>query len=180
MHKNPANTDRIFEDGTVSMLFCDGALIKTRFLSTLARESATPVLYLDFDLLYTGYHRDATDPKVTVFRPDRDNLDKIMGQITDRISSDPHTVIVDSLAGASNVIRGADPAILLNVYLMMAASTMSGGSRLIVASLGKKRDGEWVCVPINRHVIVSPVRRFHLKQDMSVTEIDDSTDGAGN
>jgi len=47
---------KYLEQNTLSSILCKEPFVKAAFLSELIKQIETPILYIDFDLLYTGMY----------------------------------------------------------------------------------------------------------------------------
>ena len=118
------------------------------------------MIYLDFDLLFSGYVVSKTiespADNITIVRPTLDNFQNVINEVIHSVVDKKTIVIIDSLNVLSNFFSGKDSGRMLNAYLMLLASiSEQSDSRIIFSSVAKKKDGMWVLSPTNRHIIDS-------------------------
>ena len=150
----------IVDDSLLNSILFENALTKIRFLSRLVNELNFPVIYLDFDLLFSGYVVSKTikspADNITIVRPTLDNFQNVINEVIHSVVDKKTIVIIDSLNVLSNFFSGKDSGRMLNAYLMLLASiSEQSDSRIIFSSVAKKKDGMWVLSPTNRHIIDS-------------------------
>lgn len=150
----------VLDDSLINSLLFENTLIKIRFLSRLVNELKFPVIYLDFDLLFSGYVVSKTiespADNILIVKPKFDNFQNIINEVIHQVVDKKTVVIIDSLNVLSNFFSGKDSGRMLNAYLMLLASiSEQSDSRIIFSSVAKKKDGMWVLSPTNRHIIDS-------------------------
>lgn len=174
LHKNQQNnsTDtitkiqRIIHNECLSSISFDDAITKTYFFHKLASITEIPTIYLDFDLLYSGYIAATILPQaenVTLFQPSQQTLKDLSVDIMDQISQKQHIVIIDSLNGFfTTLIDQKDSGRIINSLIMLLVSAaQKTDSVVIVGSISKFKDGEgWVLSAIGRHVL--EIERMNL------------------
>ena len=86
-----ANVRNLFEQNTMNSITYSEPFLKTLFLADLIPSLKNPTIYLDFDLLYSGYIISETIPSipnVTLFQPTKNNWNEILKTILPRISQE--------------------------------------------------------------------------------------------
>lgn len=162
----------VFSESLNSISF-DDAITKTYFFHKLISTMAVPTIYLDFDLLYSGYIASNILPQsadIRLYQPTEQTWDKLLVQILDEISKEQHVIIIDSLNGFYNIFTNEkDAGRLINSFIMLLVSIgQKTKSVVLVGSLAKFKKGEgWVLLAIGRHVIeINKMNRLVLqKQD---------------
>jgi len=162
----------IFAESLSSISF-DDAITKTYFFHKLISVMDTPTIYLDFDLLYSGYIASNILPQsdnLRLCQPSEQTWNKLLVQILDEISKEPRMIIIDSLNGFYNIFTNEkDAGRLINSFIMLLASVgEKTKSVVLIGSLSKfKKDEGWVLLAIGRHVIeINKMNRLALqKQD---------------
>lgn len=160
----------IFSESLNSISF-DDAITKTYFFHKLISAIDIPTIYLDFDLLYSGYIASNILPlstDVQLYQPTEQTWGKLLVQILDEISKEQHVIIIDSLNGLYNIFTNEkDAGRLINSFIMLLVSMgQKTRSVVIVGSLAKfKKDEGWVLLAIGRHVIeVNKMNRLILQK----------------
>jgi hypothetical protein len=147
----------IFEQNLGSISFED-AITKTYFFHKLGRLVDVPVVYLDFDLLYSGYLAANILPyneNLELLAPKEDWRDHIV-QTMNKISQKKHLVLIDSLNGffASMVDQKDSGRIINSILVLLSSAAKKADSTILVGSTAKfKKDEGWILPGIGRHVV---------------------------
>ena len=157
-----------FSKNNFNIILCQRPFLKTEFLNKLVNVTDFPVIFLDIDLLYSGYVKSRLikkNDKVTLFRPNKENFNKILEQVIQIISQEKCLVIVDTLNGVYNLFEELESARFVNSTLMLLSSiSRKTQSQIIVCCMTvKNEEGDWILSPGGKHVINSKnVGRFLL------------------
>ncbi len=148
----------IIEKNTMNSVLCYEPFVKTKFLSDLIREFKIPIIYLDFDLMYSGYLTAEMLPRqenVTLLRPSREDWSSVLKTILEQVSQEKCLVVIDSLNGFSNLFEGKDAGREINGYIMLLVSMANQSrSHVLFVSMARKNDEkEWVLSPTSRHIL---------------------------
>ena len=168
-----------FWRGAASMVLYTEPFDKIEFLDGLAGSAGGPVVYVDTDLLYTGYVRSGMirgRDGTTIYNPDRRGWNGMLAGITARASrgGEGLVVVIDSFNGVSAMF-GDDLAAarLANacVMLLSYAGCGTGGrggpapSSVIITAMARRRRprgaggqdgaraGRWALSPGGRQII---------------------------
>ncbi|HXW02751.1 MAG TPA: hypothetical protein VD651_00600 [Nitrosarchaeum sp.] len=153
-----------------NMILCSEPFLKAEILNELIETVSDPIIFLDFDLLYSGYvvsELIKKNERVEIYRPNKIDLKKIISEIANRISSEKFLVIIDSLNGFYNIFDEKESGRFINASLMLLSSiSRENGSSVIITAITRKNDdGEWILSPGGRHIIDSKKSgMFHLKR----------------
>jgi len=153
-----------------NMILCSEPFLKAEILNELIDSITYPVIFLDFDLLYSGYvvsELIKKNERVEIYRPNKIDLKKIISEIANKISSEKFLVIIDSLNGFYNIFDEKESGRFINASLMLLSSiSRENGSSVIITAITRKNDGgEWILSPGGRHIIGSKKSgMFHLKR----------------
>ena len=163
----------IFSESLNSISF-DDAITKSYFFHKLISTMDVPTVYLDFDLLYSGYVASNILPQsddITLYQPTEQTWSKLLVQILDEISKEQHIIIIDSLNGFYNLFTNEkDAGRLINSFIMLLVSIgQKTKSVVLIGSLAKfKKDEGWVLLAIGRHVIeINKMNRLVLQKQNS-------------
>jgi len=149
-----------FSGKNPNTILSSNPFLKSEFLNRLIDSDDIPVIFLDFDLLYSGYVVSGMIKKresVRILRSDRISWEKQLQEIIKEISKQKVLVILDSLNGIYNMFdelessRFTSAAIMLLSYV--ARHTKS--SIVVTAMAVKNNVGEWVLSPGGRHLMDS-------------------------
>ena len=170
-----------FEQNNPSMVLCLEPFHKAEFLNRLISEVKEPVIFLDLDLLYSGYVKSGMIQKkenVIIFCPNKSNWKEKLLEIIAKASERKFLVIVDSLNGVYNMFDDLESAIFVNSCIMLLSSIgKQVGTSVIVAIMVRKKDGdEWVLSPGGRQIIKSGKTGVYflkkIKNTITITNIE--------
>jgi len=178
LDKNP---EQILDDGLIyvkkeflnknlNIILCSESFLKAEFLNKLIDSINYPVIFLDFDLLYSGYVVSGMIKKndnVEIYRPSKVDLKKIISEIAKKISNKKFLVVIDSFNGFYNIFDEKESGRFINASLMLLSSIgMESGSSVIITAMTRKNDDdEWILSPGGRHIIDSKKSgMYHLKR----------------
>jgi hypothetical protein len=162
---------KIIELNTLNSIMFSDPFLKTIFLNKLILKTNTPIFYLDFDLLYSGYVTSniiSLRNGVTLYRPTKDDWIKTLKTILLKLSENKSMLIMDSLNGLFNLHNEKkDAGRLINSHIMFLScvAKMSNSCIVLPSIIRKKNDEEWVLSITGRHVIESKqMTRIQLDQ----------------
>lgn len=175
LDKNPNQSDtqnlsdfiKILESNTLNLIMHSDSFLKTYLLSKLTLTTNLPVIYLDFDLLFSGYFTSNTikqNPGTTLYQPNRNDFLKIIKPILLEISKKKSMVIIDSLNGLFTLFHdNKDAGRLVNSYIMLFCSfAKNSNSRILISGMSRRKNNEeWVLSVTGRHI-------FETKQMNSI------------
>ncbi len=167
----------IIEKNTMNSVLCYEPFVKTSFLANLIKKFEIPIVYLDFDLMFSGYITGemlSLEENVSLWRPSKEDWNEILKTILLKISQEKCLVIIDSLNGLSNLFEGKDTGRIINAYIMLMGYVANQTkSNVLFVSMAKKNDErEWVLSPTSRHVLENKkMTKIFLKKDNSNYEL---------
>ena len=141
-----------------SVLYSD-PFLKTGFIAKLVEDLKLDVLYLDLDLLYSGYIVSGmikTPQNLTLFQPTFEVLNNTLAKILVDLSTKKSVVIIDSLNGFFNMLnKKKDIGKLVTSYIMLLASiAYNTGSYVVITSMVRfKKEEGWVLSPTGKRLI---------------------------
>lgn len=156
MNKNPDRTPR-----ESCVVMCPDAFRKCSFLDAMVRSADRGVLYVDFDLLYSGYVAAGIirqPPHTLIRRPDIKCWKREVAGLVHMTSMQPYLIVIDSLNGMAGMWPGRDATRLANHSLMLlAAMGRDAGTRVVAAAVARKGNRGWDLTPGGRHIPVTPI-----------------------
>ncbi len=167
MFKNPngnlnsskLNLQTILEQDLINSLFYSDPFLKAGFISKLVQDTKLEVLYLDLDLLYSGYVISGilpTQKNVTLFQPTTETLHQILKEILVKASLSQTIIIVDSLNGLFNILnrkKNIGKAIM-SIIMLLTSITKITKSYLVVPSMVRfKKEEGWILSPTGKRLI---------------------------
>ena len=162
MHKNQRSVSSqkilklVFEQNLSSISF-DDAITKTYFFHKLGQIADIPVLYIDFDLLYSGYLAANILPQnenLELYTP-KESWQDTIAQIADKISTKRHLVLIDSLNGFfTTLVDNKDSGRIINgVLVLLASAAQKADSAILFGSTAKLKEDGWVLPGIGRKIV---------------------------
>lgn len=158
---NPSklNLQTILEQDLINSVFYADPFLKAGFISKLVQDTKLEVLYLDLDLLYSGYVVSRilpTQKNVTLFQPTTETLHQILKEILVKASLSQTIIIVDSLNGLFNILnrkKNIGKAIMSIIMLLTSIARITK-SYLVVASMVRfKKEEGWILSPTGKRLI---------------------------
>ena len=153
------NLQTILEQDLINSVFYSDPFLKAGFISKLVQDTKLQVLYLDLDLLYSGYVVSEilpTHENVSLFQPTTENLYQMIKEILVKASMSQTIIIVDSLNGLFNILnrkKNIGKAVMSIIMLLASISRMTK-SYLVVASMVRyKKEEGWVLSPTGKRLI---------------------------
>lgn len=174
-----------FSKKNPNVILCSHPFLKTEFLNKLIQSSNLPVIFVDFDLMYSGYVNSnmiENNDNVEIFHPEKSNWEEILSEIIKKSSKKKYFIIFDSLNGIYNIFDKLESTRFVNACIMLLASCCKnvGSSVLVTAFTRKNDENEWILSPGGRHVISSKDSgMYYLKQtenNLSLITLTQSTE----
>lgn len=155
-------------EDTLSSVLCSEPFVKAAFLSKLIKQIDVQIIYLDFDLLYSGYVNSGMlykDANVSLFAPSKDNWNQTLKKILLMVLDQKSVIIIDSLNGLYNLFDRKDVGRLVNTYIMLLVFVAKeSSSSVLFSSMVRKEEEEWVLSPTGRHIIDIKMTTMYLKK----------------
>ena len=166
MFKNPSdntqsklNLQTMLEPNLINSIFYSDPFLKAGFISKLVQDTELQVLYLDLDLLYSGYIVSETIPienNVTLFQPTSETLYKMIKEILVKASLSQTIIVVDSLNGLYNILNRKKNVgkTVMSIMMLLASIAKMTKSYLIVASMVRyKKEEGWIMSPTGKRLV---------------------------
>ena len=125
------------------VILCPNIFPKCAYLERLARDAGCATIYVDADMLYSGYmHAGMLErpPHVLVRRPEPSGWNADLAAMIRIASTEPHLVIVDTLNGLGG-IWGGPVGIRRAVHSIMLLAAMGRGVGTMVVAAAAAREG---------------------------------------
>ncbi|MGI0086983.1 MAG: hypothetical protein ACREBI_03350 [Nitrosotalea sp.] len=141
-----------------SILYSD-PFVKAGFISKLVSEVKTSILYLDLDLLYSGYVVSGTIPlqdNLILYQPSEDTIGNILTEILVKASMSQVLVVIDSINGLFNMLHHKKDVgkVVASIIVLLASITRLSKSYVIISSMARYRKEEgWVLSPTGKRFI---------------------------
>jgi len=149
-----------FRKNIPSIVLCSEPFYKIEFLNTLINSVENLIIFVDMDLLYTGYIESGMIQKkenLVVFHPNKENWKEKLSEIITQTSKEEIIVIIDSFNGVFNMFDDLESARFINSCIMLLASLgrNTNSSIIVTAMVRKKENGDWVISPGGKQIIKS-------------------------
>ena len=149
-----------FEQNNPNIVLCSKPFHKVEFLDKLINSTEDPIIFIDMDLLYTGYVQSGMIQKkenVIIFCPNKTNWKEKISEIISNVSKERFLIIIDSFNGLYNLFDELESAIFINSCLMLLSSigNQTKSSVVITGMARRKKDDSWVLSPGGKHFIKS-------------------------
>ncbi|MCV0410749.1 MAG: hypothetical protein K5783_07895 [Nitrosopumilus sp.] len=149
-----------FESNIPSLVLCSEPFHKAEFLYRLMNSIEIPTIYVDLDLLYTGYVESGMIKKknnVIIFHPEKENWEKKLVKIISKVSKEKFLVVIDSFNGVYNMFDDLESARFVNSCIMLLSSLANQtNSSVIVTGMARKKENlGWVISPGGKQIIKS-------------------------
>ncbi len=183
LDNNLTHIQKEFGKNIPSIVLCSEPFHKAEFLNRLINSVENPIIFVDMDLLYTGYVESGMIQKknnVTIFHPDKISWRKKLLEIITKVSKEKFLVVIDSFNGVYNMYDDLESARFINSCIMLLSSVgrQTSSSVVITAMARKKENNEWVISPGGKQIIKSgKTGIFFLKKidnDLVIKTFEDS------
>ncbi len=149
-----------FKQNNPNIVLCSKPFHKIEFLDRLINSTEEPIIFIDMDLLYTGYVESKMIQKkenLRIFCPDKKNWKRNLSEIISKVSTDRFLVIIDSFNGVYSLFDDLESAIFINSCMMLLSSigNHAKSSIVITGMARKKENNSWILSPGGRHIIKS-------------------------
>ena len=159
-----------FENNIPSIILCSDPFHKAEFLNRLINSIEHKIIFVDMDLLYTGYVESGMIQRkenVLILNPDKHNWRKELSDIIIKTSKEKVLVIIDSFNGIYNIFDDLESIRFINSCIMLLGSLgKNSDSTIIVTGMARKKENdEWVISPGGKQIIKSEKTGiFYLKK----------------
>jgi hypothetical protein len=153
------NLQSILAQNKINSILYSDPFLKAGFVAKLVKDLKMDVLYLDLDLLYSGYLASGmikTPQNLTLFQPTSEVLNEMLTKILVNLSTKKSVVIIDSLNGLFNMLnKKKEIGKLVTSYVMLLTSIAHNtGSYVIIASMVRfKKEEGWILSPTGKRLI---------------------------
>ena len=148
-----------FEKNIPSIILCSDPFHKAEFLNRLINSIEHQIIFVDMDLLYTGYIESGMIRKkdnVIIFHPDKTNWKKELSNVITKISKERILVVIDSFNGVYNMFDDLESVRFINSCIMFLSSFgRETNSSVIVTGMARKKEENWIISPGGKQIIKS-------------------------
>ena len=189
LDKNPEiilddNLEKIqneFRKNVPSLVLSSDSFHKIEFLNKLINSVENPIIFVDMDLLYSGYIESKMIQKrenLVIFQLNKLNWEKELSEIITKGSKAEFLIIIDSFNGIYNLFDDLESARFVNSCIMLLSSLgKQSNSTIIITTMARKKDnGEWILSPGGKHILKSAKTGVYflkkIQNDLKIRIID--------
>jgi len=183
LDNNLTHIQNEFGQNIPSIVLCSEPFHKAEFLNRLINSVENPIIFVDMDLLYTGYVESGMIKEknnVTIFHPDKESWKEKLLEIITKVSKEKFLVVIDSFNGVYNMFDDLESARFINSCIMLLSSVgrQTSSSVVIIAMARKKENNEWILSPGGKQIIKSGKTGVFLlkkiKNDLVISTFEDA------
>ena len=147
-----------FKKNMPNLILSLNSFHKIEFLNKIISSTKNPIIFVDMDLLYSGYieskiiqHKE----NLTIFQPNNLNWKEKLAEISNKISKEEFLIIIDSFNGIYNIFDDLESARFVNSCIMLLSSLgkQSNSTIIITALARKKENSEWILSPGGKKIM---------------------------
>ena len=170
-----------FKKNIPNLILCSNSFHKIEFLNKIISSTKNPIIFVDMDLLYSGYIESKMiqeKENLMIFQPSNLNWKEKLSEIITKISKKEFLIIIDSFNGIYNLFDDLESARFVNSCIMLLSSLgkQTNSTIVITAMARKKENSEWILSPGGKHIMKSTkmeiyfLRKIH--NDLLIRSID--------
>ena len=157
---NLENIQNEFKKNIPSLVLCSDSFHKIEFLNKLINSVENSIIFVDMDLLYSGYIQSKIIQKrenLVIFQPNKQNWEKKLSEIITKGSRAEFLIIIDSFNGIYNLFDDLESARFVNSCIMLLSSLgKQSNSTIVITAMARKKDNnEWILSPGGKHILKS-------------------------
>ena len=170
INKNPnhVNIFKLLKKNTLNYLLYEEPVSKINILSQIMNNCNTPILYLDFDLLYSGYINTGLikmNNKVVIKTPTPYTWKDTLRLAMNYTSNQRSTIILDSLNGLSSMLKRNSTRIIYAHIMLLGLAARHSKSTIVIPCMAKKsKEKGWtVAITGGKIINLENETKIHLK-----------------
>ncbi|MEK0320646.1 MAG: hypothetical protein QQN61_06090 [Nitrosopumilus sp.] len=149
-----------FEKNAPSIVLCSEPFHKAEFLNRLLNSVKSQIIFVDMDLLYTGYIESGMIQKkdnVIIVHPNKASWIDKLSEIIIKVSKEKFLVVIDSFNGVYSIFNDLESARFINSCIMLLSyvGRQTNSSVVITTMARKKENNEWVLLPGGKQIMKS-------------------------
>ena len=170
-----------FKKNIPNLILCSNSFHKIEFLNKIIRPTKNPIIFVDMDLLYSGYIESKMiqeKENLMIFQPSNLNWKEKLSEIITKISKKEFLIIIDSFNGIYNLFDDLESARFVNSCIMLLSSLgkQTNSTIVITAMARKKENSEWILSPGGKHIMKSAKMEIYflrkIQNDLTIRTID--------
>ena len=181
LDNNLENIHNEFKKNVPNLVLCSNSFHKIEFLNKLIDSIENPIIFVDMDLLYSGYIESniiQQRENLVIFQPNKVNWEKKLSEIITKGSKKEFLIIIDSFNGIYNLFDDLESARFVNSCIMLLSSLGNhSNSTIVITAMARKKDNnQWTLSPGGKHILKSAkIGIYFLKKiqnDLKIKSID--------
>ena len=178
---NLENIQNEFKKNVPSLVLCLNSFHKIEFLNKLINYVKNPIIFVDMDLLYSGYIESKIIQRrenLEIFQPNKLDWEKKLSEIITKSSEKELLIIVDSFNGLYNLFDDLESARFVNSCIMLLSSLgKQSSSTIVITAMARKKDNnKWILSPGGKHIMKSAKTGIYFlkknQNDLKIKRID--------
>ena len=147
-----------FKKNIPNLILCSNSFHKIEFLNKIIISTKNPIIFVDMDLLYSGYIESKMiqeKENLMIFQPSNLNWKEKLSEIITKISKKEFLIIIDSFNGIYNLFDDLESARFVNSCIMLLSSLgkQSNSTIVITGMARKKENSEWILSPGGKNIM---------------------------
>ena len=170
-----------FKKNIPNLILCSNSFHKIEFLNKIIISTKNPIIFVDMDLLYSGYIESKMiqeKENLMIFQPNNLNWKEKLSEIITKVSKKEFLIIIDSFNGIYNLFDDLESARFVNSCIMLLSSLgkQTNSTIVITAMARKKENSEWILSPGGKHIMKSAKMGIYflkkIQKDLIIRSID--------
>ena len=170
-----------FKKNIPNLILCSNSFHKIEFLNKIIISTKNPIIFVDMDLLYSGYIESKMiqeKENLMIFQPSNLNWKEKLSEIITKVSKKEFLIIIDSFNGIYNLFDDLESARFVNSCIMLLSSLgkQTNSTIEITAMARKKENSEWILSPGGKHIMKSAKMEIYflrkIQNDLTIRTID--------
>ena len=158
LDKNIEYIQSEFKKNIPNLILSSNSFHKIEFLNKIIISIKNPIIFVDMDLLYSGYIESKMiqeKENLMIFQPTNLNWKEKLSEIINKISKKEFLIIIDSFNGIYNIFDDLESARFVNSCIMLLSSLgkQSNSTIIITAMARKKENSEWILSPGGKKIM---------------------------
>ena len=149
----------IISQKQINFILYSDPFLKAGFISELVSKTETNVLYIDLDLLYSGYVTSGVlglQKSITLYQPSENTIDAILTEILTKASMSKVLIIIDSINGLYNLLNHKKQVgkTVASIIMLLTSTIRHTNSSIVISSMARyKKEEGWVLSPTGKRLI---------------------------
>lgn len=177
--------EKILSQKQINSILYSDPFLKAGFISKLVQNTKIKILYLDLDLLYSGYVISGILPSqenLFLLQPTADTIGEMLSGILTKSSTAQSLIVIDSLNGLFNMLNQTKDVgkTVASIIMLIASMAQITNSYVVIANMVRyKKEEGWILSPTGKRLIETKNNKKILleygKGGILVNNLDDSS-----